>query len=159
KGSKQVKAEELNAAGANIKIISETAFLQLLAGKPAAASADATLAGCQRLWEMAIGAGPGDAPLGQFARKYLRRHHPDICLAQTAGPADRGAGTPASFLPFARVEPLFQESRKPLRDFALDIARWEFNRWAPPVEALIRMCEVPYSDVREFVSNALLADD
>ena len=33
KGSKQVKAEELNAAGANIKIISETAFLQMLAAR------------------------------------------------------------------------------------------------------------------------------
>src|SRR5262249_118785 len=33
KGSKQLKAEELNAAGANIKIISETAFLQMLSGK------------------------------------------------------------------------------------------------------------------------------
>src|SRR5262249_46814844 len=51
KGDKQVKAEHLNAAGANIRIISETAFLQMLAGgaRPAA-SADATRAGCERLW-------------------------------------------------------------------------------------------------------------
>ncbi len=32
KGDKQLKAEQLNAAGANIRIISETAFLQMLAG-------------------------------------------------------------------------------------------------------------------------------
>ncbi len=160
KGSKQLKAEELNAAGANIKIISETAFLQMLAGRPQiAASGDATLAGCRRLWEMATAPGAGDAPLAAFARKYIRRHHPDICLAQTDRPVDPGAEIPTSFLTFDLVQPLFEESRKPLRDFALDLARWEFNRWAPPVEALIRLCEIPYSDVRQFVSGALLADE
>ncbi|MCI0457290.1 MAG: BRCT domain-containing protein, partial [Gemmataceae bacterium] len=159
KGSKQVKAEELNAAGSNIRIISETAFLQMLAGQPQTVSADATLAGCQRLWEMAIAPGAGDAPLGTFARKYIRRHHPDLGQALTDRPVDPGSEIPISFLTFERVEPLFFESRKPLRDFALDLSKWEFNRWAPPVEALIRMCEVPYSDVREFVSNALLADE
>src|SRR5262249_23658236 len=47
KGSKQVKAEELNAGGANIRIISETAFLQMLSGtRQPQQSADATLAGC-----------------------------------------------------------------------------------------------------------------
>ena len=39
KGTKQLKAEELNAAGANIKIISETAFLKMLAGEPRTVSA------------------------------------------------------------------------------------------------------------------------
>jgi hypothetical protein len=159
KGSKQLKAEELNAAGANIKIISETAFLQMLAGKPQAASEDAVLAGCRRLWEMAVAPGAGDAPLGAFARKYIRRHHPDICLALTDRPVDPGAEIPPAFLTFSLVQPLFEESRKPLRDFALDLAKWEFNRWAPPVEALLRLCEVPYSDVRAFVSGALLADE
>src|SRR5262249_41070203 len=33
KGAKQLKAEELNAAGANIRIISETAFLKMLSGR------------------------------------------------------------------------------------------------------------------------------
>jgi hypothetical protein len=160
KGSKQVKAEELNAGGANIKIISETAFLQMLSGRAAqAAPGDAVLAGCQRLWEMATAAGPGDAPLAMFARKYIRRHHPDLALQLTDRPVDPGAEIPASFLTFERVEPLFHESRKPLRDFALDLAKWEFNRWAPPVEALIRLAETPYSDVRAFVATALLADE
>ena len=69
KGTKQVKAEELNAAGANIRIISETAFLQMLAGQQRhGRRADATLAGCERLWEMAIAPGPADAPVGKFAR-------------------------------------------------------------------------------------------
>lgn len=65
KGSKQVKAEELNAAGANIRIISETAFLQMLAGRPQTASADATTAGCERLWQMLVAPGPAEAPLAQ----------------------------------------------------------------------------------------------
>jgi hypothetical protein len=160
KGSKQVKAEELNAAGANIKIISETAFLQMLSGKAQPpASADANLAGCRRLWEMATAAGPGDAPLATFARKYIRRHHPDLGPQLTDRPVDPGAEIPPIFLTFELVEPLLHESRKPLRDFALDLAKWEFNRWAPPVEALLRLCEAPYSDVRAFVSGALLADE
>ena len=76
KGSKQVKAEQLNAAGANIRIISETLFLQMLAGQQRQVSDDATLAGCRRLWEFAIAPGPADAPVGKFARQYIRKHHP-----------------------------------------------------------------------------------
>src|SRR5438445_1663131 len=120
KGSKQVRAEELNASGASIRIISETAFLQMLAGSQRSFSDDATLAGCQRLWQMAVAPGPADAPLVRFALQYLRRHHPDICLAETDRPVDPGAEIPASFLTFAQVQPLFGESRTPLRDFALE---------------------------------------
>jgi hypothetical protein len=159
KGNKQVKAEELNAAGANIKIISETAFLQMLVGGQRTVSADATLAGCERLWQMAIAPGTADAPIAQFARQYIRRHHPDICLAETDRPVDPGAEIPASFLTFDRVQPLFSESRKTLRDFALELAKWEFARWAPPIMAIVKLAEVPYSDVRQFVAQALLADD
>ena len=159
KGAKQVKAEELNAGGANIKIISETAFLQMLAGKPAAASSDATLAGCQRLWDMLTGGGSADAFLSQLALKYIRRHHPDICLAETDRPVDPGAEIPASFLTFALVQPLFAETRKHLRDFALELAKWEFARWAPPPAEIIRLCELPHPEVRRFVADALLADD
>jgi hypothetical protein len=159
KGTKQVKAEEINAAGGNIKIISETAFLQMLAGRPQTVSADATLAGCERLWHLATAPGPDDAPLGRFARQYIRMHHPDICLAETDRPVDPGADVPQAFLTFDRVRPLFSETRKPLRDFALELAKWEFARWAPPVPELVRLCEVPFSDVRQFVANALLADD
>jgi hypothetical protein len=159
KGSKQLKAEELNAAGGNIKIISETAFLQMLAGEQRPVSQDATLAGCERLWQMAIAPGPADAPLGQFARRYLRRHHPDICLVETSRPVDPGTEVPNDFLSFDRVQPLFAESRKPVRDFALGLSKWEFARWAPPIETIVKLSELPYSDVRQFVAEALLADD
>ncbi|HXG11674.1 MAG TPA: BRCT domain-containing protein [Gemmataceae bacterium] len=159
KGAKQLKAEELNAQGANISIISETAFLRMLSGERQTYSADATLAGCERLWEMVVAPGPGDAPLARFAMKYIRRHHPEICLDETDRPVDPGAEIPAAFLTFERVKPLFAESRKPLRDFALGLAKWEFARWSPPAEELIKLAELPYGEVRKFVAEALLADE
>lgn len=159
KGTKQLKGEELNAAGANIQIISETAFLKRLAGQAQAASADATLAGSERLWELANAPGPADAPLAKFAIRYIRRHHPDIALAETDRPVDPGAEVPAGFLSFDRVRPLFGETRKPLRDLALELARWEFARWAPPADELVRLAESPHIDVRRFVAQALLADN
>jgi hypothetical protein len=160
KGSKQTKAEEQNASGkANIKIISETAFLQMLAGGRREVSADATLAGCERLWEMAVAPGPADAPLGQFARLYIRRHHPDVALAETDRPVDPGAEVPPSFLTFERVQPLFFETRKPLRDFALLLAKYEFARWSPPIDAIVKLAEAPFADVRNFTAQSLLAED
>jgi hypothetical protein len=160
KGDKQTKAEDLNAAGANIRIISETAFLQMLAGAPqSAASADATRLGCERLWQMAGAPGAPEARRGEFARKYILRHHPDIGPSQTDRPVDPGAEIPLDFLTFARAEPLFAETRKPLRDFVLELARWEFARWKPPAEALLALCELPHAEVRQLVAEALLADD
>jgi hypothetical protein len=108
---------------------------------------------------MAVAPGAAQARRGEFARKYILRHHPDIALAQTDRPVDPGAEIPAEFLTFARVEPLFAETRKPLRDFALELARYEFARWKPPAEALLALSELPHSDVRQFVTEALLADD
>jgi hypothetical protein len=161
KGNKQVKAEELNSGGANIRIISETAFLQMLSGARAAQpqSTDAALAGSERLWEMAIAPGNEDVSLGRFARRYIRRHHPDIAMEETDRPVDPGAEIPAVFFSFERIAPLFHETRKPLREFALKIARWEFSRWAPPVKALLGLAESPFSEVRDFIAQALLADD
>jgi hypothetical protein len=159
KGTKQLKAEELNAAGSNIRIISETAFLKMLSGHAAQPAAGDSLAGAARLWEMAHAAGPADAPLGRFAIKYIRRHHPDIALAETDRPVDPGGEIPAEFLSFERVKPLFAETRKPLRDLALELARWEFARWSPPADELVLLAENPHPEVRHFVAQALLADD
>lgn len=159
KGTKQVKAEALNAAGANIKIVSETAFLKRLAGATAEVSSDATLAGSERLWSMATAPGQADLPLSRFAIAYLRRHHSDIALDETDRPVDPGAEIPAEFLSFERVRPLFDETRKPLRDFALELARWEFARWSPDADELVRLAENPHVDVRKFVAGALLAEE
>lgn len=159
KGSKQLKAEKLRDEGADVKIISETAFLQMLAGEQREFSADAVQSGCEQLWEMATSSGKDDDPLRKFAIKYIRRHHPDICLAETDRPVDPGAEIPPEFLTFERVKPLFFDNRQRVRNFALELARWDMARWAPPIHGLIEMCESPYIDIRRFVAKALLADD
>lgn len=159
KGSKQVAAEKLVEKGAGIKIISETAFLQMLAGEQREFTADAVTAGCDRLWEMATGPGPADAPQASFARHYIRRHHPDISLALTDRPVDPGAEIPASYLTWARVKPLLVDARAPIRQFALELARWELARWSPPINEIVEVTEAPYPEVREFFAKALLADE
>lgn len=163
KGSKQTKAEELNDKGANISIISETAFLQMVSGeRPATAtpvSGDKVTAGCERLWQLVIAPGPADAPVGRFAREYIRRHHTEIGQKLTEKPVDKGAEIPSSFLTLERVYPLFSESRKPLREFALELASWEFARWKPNVDQLVGMADIPFMDVRRFVAKSLLAED
>jgi hypothetical protein len=158
KRPKHEKAEELNASGANIRIITEAAFIEMTRG-PGAAPSDATLAGCERLWQMAIAPGPADAPVARFAVRYLRLHHPDIGQAELQAPVPAASQVPAAFLSFDRIEPLFFESRKPLRDFALELATWEFARWNPPARGLLKLCEAQYPEVRQFVTKALLADD
>lgn len=159
KGTKQVKGEELNAAGANIRIISETMFLQMLSGAPvAAADADSTRLGCEALWNMVVSPGPADAPAGVFARDYFRKHHPAMALVDTSRPVDPGAEIPANFLTWARFAPMFNETRKPLRDFALAYAPYEFARWNPAAEELVALTENSFVDVRRFAAKALLAE-
>ena len=159
KGSKQLKAEKLRDEGNDVKIISETAFLQMLAGEQREFTEDAVEQGCRRLWEMATAEGPGDEPLARFALKFMRRHHPDICLAETDRPVDPGAEMPPEFMSFDRFKPLFFDRRRPLRDFALEMAKWEMSRWKPPIHNLVELCESPHADVRQFVAKAMLAED
>lgn len=159
KGSKQTKAESLIAEGADLKIISETAFLQMLAGEQREFSEDAVQVGCENLWNMLTSEGKADEPLRQFALQYFRRHHPEICLAETDRPVDPGAEIPPEFLTFERVKPLFFERRHPLRAYALELAHYEFNRWAPPMEGIIELCESPYDEVRQFIAKAMTAED
>ncbi|MDE1462427.1 BRCT domain-containing protein [Spartinivicinus poritis] len=158
KGSKQVKAESLIEEGAELKIISETAFLQMLADEQREFSDDAIEAGCNRLWEMITTPGKEDAPLTLFALSYIRHHHPDICLKETDRPVDPGAEIPADFLSFERVQPLFNDNRVNIRAFALELAHWEFARWQPPIENIVALCESPYKPVRGFIAKALTAD-
>lgn len=159
KGSKQLKGEALIADGAPMKIISETAFLQMLSGEQREFSDDAVQEGCKRLWEMMTEPGREDDPLAMFALQYFRRHHPDICLVETDRPVDPGAEIPPEFLTFEQVKPLFSDERKSLRDYALEIAHWEFASWNPPIEGILDLCEAVYPTVREFVAKALTADD
>src|SRR6185312_1604493 len=115
--SKQLAAEKLVGQGAAIKIISETAFLQMLAGEQRTFSADTTTEGCETLWRMATEPGAVDAPLRQLALRYLRRHHNDISLALTDRPVDPGTEIPAEFLSFDRVKAVLGDPRPEIRAF------------------------------------------
>ncbi|MDJ0837777.1 MAG: BRCT domain-containing protein [Acidobacteriota bacterium] len=159
KGSKQVKAESLIAAGAPIKIISETAFLRMLSGKQAGGSAEATQKGCERIWSMAVDAKSQDTGMFRFALAYLRRRHPDISMELTDRPVDPGTEIPQSFLTWERVKPLFFDRRMPLRDLALDYARWELARWSPSPADLLKLVTGPYGKVKDFFIKAIFADE
>lgn len=159
KGSKQVKAESLNEQGAEIRIISETAFLQMLTGTQREFSGEAVEAGCENLWKMLTDSPKENSPLARFALKYLRYHHPEICLEETDRPVDPDSEIPDSFLSFERVKPLLLSKRLSLREYGLELCKWEFSRWSPSLDQLLELCESPYSPVREFVTNALLAED
>jgi hypothetical protein len=158
KGSKQVKAEKLIEAGAALRIISETAFLQMLAGEQRGGDDDATAAGAERIWEMAFGAGDAEAPAARFARHYIRMHHQKICPAETDRYVDPGAEMPDDFLSFERIEPLLNDAREPVRRIALELSGYEFGRWQPAMEALVTLSESGFDEVRAFVSTSLSAD-
>lgn len=159
KGSKQVKAEKLIDAGAPMRIISETAFLQMLAGKVRKADDDSNDKGLERLWAMLTDAGPADAPLADFARHYIRRHHEDICPAETDRYVDPGAEIPKSFLTFERLRDLLLDARPPLRRLGIELCKWELARLNPPMTAIVTLMETGHAEVKDFVREALLADD
>ncbi|MCX7664933.1 MAG: BRCT domain-containing protein [Gemmataceae bacterium] len=159
KGEKQTKAEDLIAKGANISIISETTFLKMLAGtENTSVSTDSVMAGCERLWGMAIAAGTTDAPLGVFARNYILNHHKEIAAENYERLLDTGSEIPQTFFSFERFKPLLLENRTPLREFALEVAKFEFARWHPPAHELVVLCELPFAEVRRFVAQALLEE-
>lgn len=159
KGSKQLKAEKLIEGGAALKVISETAFLQMLSGEQREFDEGAIEAGCERLWDMATSPGPVDAPMRDFAIHYLRLHHPDICLEETDRFVDPGAEIPNSFLTFDRARQLLADMRKPLRKLGLEYCAWELARWQPPMESIVEVCEQPHDEVRTFIAKALTADE
>jgi hypothetical protein len=159
KGSKMVKAEKLQGEGSAVKIISETAFLQMLTQGVKESSGEDALAGSEVLWEMATGEGEEDAPRRAFAIRYIRRHHEDIAPGLTDRSVDPGAEIPREFFTFERVEPLFGESRRKLRRLALEIGRWELARWSPSLAEIVGLCELEHRDVTEFFEGAFMAPD
>ena len=157
KGSKQVAAEKLIADGAGLKIISETAFLQMLSGEVSEVSQEDSVKGCEILWEMACE--KKDSPLSAFAIRYLLRHHPDISMEKTDRPVDPGSEIPEEFLIFERVKPLYFYERKKIRDMALEFTKWELARWDANIDEILDVCESPYQEVKDFFAKALLAED
>ena len=157
KGSKQVKAESLNESDAKIRIISETAFLQMLTGTQREFSEDAVNAGCEILWSMLKDNKEG-TPLAKFAIKYFRHHHPEICLVETDRPVDPGAEIPDKFLTYEHIEELLSDEKKSLREMGLEFCRYEFARMSPSLGQLVELCQLPYPAVRKFCAQSLTSE-
>ncbi|MFW2176510.1 MULTISPECIES: BRCT domain-containing protein [unclassified Moraxella] len=154
KGSKQVKAEELIAKGAGLKIISETAFLQMLSGQARQVDDDQTLAGAEALWHMAVS--DANSPMSELATTYLLHHHTEICMALTDRPVDPDAVIPNSFFSAERVIPILNHGNARLRQFALQIATYEFANWQLTADQWVSIAESSHSDVQDFINKALL---
>ncbi len=160
KSSKHKKAESLNSAGENIAIISETAFLQMLAGGVREFGEADTLAGCENLWQMGVAPDVAeDDPIAVFARQYLRRHHDVIGPKLTDKTVEATRRLPHAFLTWERFLPYLTDTRGAVRKFALEIARYEMARWQPSLDPIVDLCETRRTDVRELFSEALLADE
>ncbi|MGO2277476.1 MULTISPECIES: BRCT domain-containing protein [unclassified Psychrobacter] len=154
KGSKQLKAEGLIADGAALKIISETAFLQMLSGQSREVSEDDIFAGANALWHMATD--DATAPISELAISYLSHHHEYICMALTDRPVDPDAIIPSSFFDAERVIPLLQQRNSQLRDFGLLLSEYEMATWQPTPALWLMIAESPYTEVTELLKRALL---
>lgn len=159
KGSKQVKAEKLIDAGADLKVISETAFLQMLSGETRSFDEASHEEGAAALWAMLFEDGPEDAPRRRFALQYLRMHHPDICLEETDRFVDPGAEIPATFLTMERIGALLTDKRPALFGFGLELCNWELGRLQPSLDVLLPILEAAPNGAVTLLQRALLADD
>lgn len=137
-------------------------FADFARGPSAPARGDrggAAIAGAERLWELATEPGPADAPLRRFALHYLRLHHPDVHLAEREEPLPEEAALPEGFRTFARARALCADERMPLRDLGLLWLKWDLAHMSPPMSDLVELCELPYPEVRAFVTLALTAEE
>lgn len=114
-----------------------------------------TLQGCEKLWDIATQEGE-ETPLSRFALRYMLAHHPMNAKDFQDQPE---ALIPEGFLTFERAKPLLTDARLRVRNFALELSRWDFRRWSPDTSDIVELCESPYSDLFTFVSQALLAED
>ena len=126
---------------------------------PKQGQGDATLAGCEALWQMATQEGDEDESQRTFAIKYLRQHHPGLGPELTGKPLAPAAQIPTEFFAWSRVKPLLLEPRQKLRKLALELGQWELARWAPPLDEIVELCELRLSEVTRFFERALLAED
>lgn len=152
KGTKQLKAEALNEAGAQIKIISETAFLKMLSGQPVHTDPDQVMAGAEVLWQMVLKQ-PG-GPLSRLAMTYIELHHSGVAQSLTDRPVDPEAELPASFFDAERFIPLLTQGSSLLREFALKIARFELAKWGLTPQQLVTLAMSPHQDVQTLLLQA-----
>ncbi len=156
KGSKQVKAESLIDKGAGIRIISETAFLQMLSGQSRQVDDNQTEQGAQVLWQMATDT--QNHAKSALAIHYLSRHHQKLCMELTDRPVDPDAVIAGEFFSADKVIPLFGRGNPELREFALNLAKYEFVHWQISDTQWLEMAQSPHQDVKDFITTALFAD-
>lgn len=154
KGSKQLKAEELIGKGATLKIISETAFLQMLSGQTRQVDDNQTLLGAEYLWQMATD--DPTSPMSELAVSYITHHHAELCLALTDRPVDPDAVIPKEFFSSERFIPLLNSGHSRLRQFALQVIQCELANWRLTADEWRQIAEVSHQDVKDFVKQALL---
>ncbi|MFO1351632.1 MAG: hypothetical protein U1F68_13575 [Gammaproteobacteria bacterium] len=110
--------------------------------------------GAERLWEFFGGHQPES--LRQFAARYLKAHHPQLgpTLAETRALGIKPTLTHADYS-LARFQPLLNDERPDVRQFAVAIAQAEVLRWSDP-ELLYRLAASAHSETRAFAIQQLL---
>ena len=160
KGDKQVKGEELNAAGANIKIISETAFLKMLAGSAGAGQRGRRRsAGCA-----ALGDGRRPRPGRRAAVAVRHQVHPAATTPTSPWPRPTGRSIPArrsppSSSPSSGSSPC---SARPASRSATSPWSWPAGSSPAGRRRPTSCCGWPRTRTptsAQFVAEALLADD
>ena len=158
KGSKQLKAEQLMASGANLQIISEAAFLLMLSGKASVEAADSQdiEAGCLHLWQRLCHT-PNDH-LRQVLLTYVRDHHPVLRLQSKHVKATTGGELPASFFTFECVNQLLQHKNADLRLLGCQLAHCHLHAWGDAIPALLPLCDHQDPQVARTVLQAFHCD-
>lgn len=157
KGSKQVKAEQLQAKGAPIQIISETDWLRMISeGAAAKADIDPTeaLAGFLRLFQLATSS-ETPSTMRRFAIDFLQARHPVLGPSRSGQPLEGHQVIPRDLFTSDRFLPLLEDERTDIQQMAVSIARFDLRRWKVPASAIFKLCESPQHQARRFALEAL----
>ncbi|TNE49953.1 MAG: hypothetical protein EP343_10320 [Deltaproteobacteria bacterium] len=161
KGSKLTKAEKLQAEGAALEIISETAWLGMMAeGSAATVEVDtnAVHSGYRRLLRWAKD-GEQAQQVQSFAISYLRHRHPLLGSQLTGRPLKGHAIIPRDLFLANDFLPLLADESADLQKLAVSIARFELRRWQVPPSQIFALCESPFRQVRAFAIEALMGPE
>ena len=113
----------------------------MLSGQTRAVDTDQTMAGAQCLWDM-IAVRDANSPMSGLLPLILLHHHAELCLALTDRPVDPDAVIPNSFFNAERVVPLLSHGNSRLRQFALQLATYEFANWQLTPEQWVANCRI-----------------
>jgi hypothetical protein len=157
KGSKQLKAEELQKSGSELQIISETDWLRMISeGSAARAGVDmsAVSAGFEYLYRLVNE--DESENVRQFAANYLQARHPVLGPQQTGRPLEGEQVMPRDLYSAQRFLPLLADERVEHQKLGVAIARSELRRWSVTAVQIFALCDAPQRIVRDFALEALL---